>query len=156
MITGKCYVGKSNDMYVRLSNYFQARYLEKHKFSMYICRAILKYGLSNFALIILETNPADLAKAEDHWIKLLNSEYNTERNVIGPGNTTGQLRPDRTGANNSFYGRSHTVSTKEILRAQALARLAPNNPGYSLTILDTLTGISTTYSSIRKGVSAMG
>jgi hypothetical protein len=34
--------------------------------------------------------------------------------------------------------------------------LTPNNPGLSLTIIDTLTGSSTTYPSIRKGIEAMG
>jgi len=73
-----------------------------------------------------------------------------------PENHTGNLRPDRTGSKNSFYGKHHSQEAKDVIRAAALARLTSNKPGYNFTIIDTLTGISTSYASIRKGCKAMG
>jgi hypothetical protein len=42
-----------------------------------------------------------------------------------------------------------------VLRELALARLTSNKPGYEFIITDILTGISTSYTSIRLGIEAM-
>lgn len=156
-VNGKCYVGKNKgNLYVRLSNYYQSAYLNRNKHSSLICKAILKYGITTFTLVILEINPIDLAVAEQYWIDNLNSQYNSQRNVLVPINHSGNLNPDRQGAKNSFFGRKHTPGTIEVLRRSALARLTPNNPGLPFMITDITTNSSVSYRSIRNGVEAMG
>lgn len=66
IFNGKCYVGKANNLYLRLSNYFQKAYITRTFTSSYISRAMSKYGLEAFALVILEVNPANLAQAEQY------------------------------------------------------------------------------------------
>jgi len=65
-VNGKCYVGKSNSLYLRLSNYFQVGHIEAHLGSSFICRAIFKYGIQAFSLVILEVNPSNIAHAEQY------------------------------------------------------------------------------------------
>lgn len=154
---GKCYVGKNKgNLYVRLSNYYQSAYLNSNRHSSLICKAILKYGISAFTLVILEIDPVDLAVAEQYWIDNLNSQYNTQRNVLVPVIHSGNLKPDRSGPKNSFYGRNHTPEAIGVIRLAALARLKPNNPGHPAIITDTLTNTSASYTSIREGITAMG
>nr|YP_010990986.1 GIY-YIG homing endonuclease [Pappia fissilis]WOX61259.1 GIY-YIG homing endonuclease [Pappia fissilis] len=49
----RSYVGKSVNLYQRLSKYLSTTYIQKNK--MAICSAIDKYGIDNFTLYILET-----------------------------------------------------------------------------------------------------
>lgn len=51
-LNGKCYVGSSRSIKVRLYNYFNLALLEEQK-GRPISSVILKYGLLNFAFIIL-------------------------------------------------------------------------------------------------------
>ena len=51
----KSYVGKSVNLYQRLSKYLSKTYIQKTKNKMGICSAIDKYGTDNFTLYILET-----------------------------------------------------------------------------------------------------
>lgn len=122
-----------------------------------ICKEypILKYGISSFTLVILEFDPVDLAVAEQYWIDKLNSKYNTVRNVLVSVPRPNNLKPDRSGPNNSFYGRKHTPETKEVPRLAALARLRRSNPGYTTTIRDSLTNTSNWYSSTRTAIEGM-
>jgi len=46
--------------------------------NLYVVRALSKYGLSNFSLVILEyTSSENLIACEQKWIDLLKPEYNT-------------------------------------------------------------------------------
>lgn len=155
-LNGKCYVGKSVYLYSRLSQYYQWAYITKHIQSSLICRAIDKYGIDSFSLVILETNSMDLAQSEQDWINLLSPEYNSQQNVLVPFKGQDHIRPDRFGANNSFFNRKHSDAAKETIRLAALARLKSNKPGLGFTIIDTLLSTTTSYPSIRKGVEAMG
>lgn len=155
ILNGKCYVGKATNLYLRLSNYFQTRYIKRTLLSSLISRAINKYGMNNFSLVILEINPANLSEAEQYWIDLLSPEYNQEFNVIG-SKLPRTPKPDRSGTNNSFFGREHTAETKSILRRAALRRVKPNKPGFIFVVHDTLLDVTTEYPSIRKGVGVMG
>lgn len=49
-----CYVGKSVNLYQRLSKYLSTTYIQKNKNKMAFCGAIDKYGLENFTFYILE------------------------------------------------------------------------------------------------------
>ena|SRR5437588_3557139 len=52
-INGKRYIGSSENLNNRFTQYFNVNYLIRDK-SMYICRALLKHGYSNFSLTIIE------------------------------------------------------------------------------------------------------
>lgn len=81
---GRCYVGKSNNLYLRLSNYYQSAHVIKHRHTSLICRAINKHGIDSFLLVVLELSVNNLSEAEQKWIDLLNPEYNTIKDVITP------------------------------------------------------------------------
>jgi group I intron endonuclease len=53
LINGKRYIEPAQDIRVKFYQYFNIKSLERHNY-MYICRALLKHGYSNFRLEILE------------------------------------------------------------------------------------------------------
>jgi len=63
-LNGKCYVGSTKSIKVRLYNYFNLALLEAQK-GRPISSAILKYGLVNFAFIIIEEVNLDTCNLED-------------------------------------------------------------------------------------------
>lgn len=87
LINGKLYVGSSTDLTRRLQQYFNINYLNKNT-TMRICRALLKYGYSNFCLEILEyCDRTELLTREKYYFELLNPEYNL---CEEPGSTLGK------------------------------------------------------------------
>lgn len=77
-LNGKCYVGSTKSIVVRLYNYFNLFSLEAQK-GRPISSAILKYGLVNFAFILIEEVDLvlhNLEERETYWIKQLKPEYN--------------------------------------------------------------------------------
>jgi hypothetical protein len=67
----------------------------------HIYSAILKDGLENFSLEILEfCEPEMCIKREDYYIKLLNSAYNIIKDPLVP----------------PMYGRNHSEETREKMR----------------------------------------
>lgn len=137
-------------MYERISDYYSQYYLNRTKFSSLISRAILKHSIESFVLIIIDVNPADLAAAEQKWIDLLSPPYNQQLNV-------GKVYVHKVGSRtSSFLGQKHTPEAIKLFTEYALARPFPHKPGYEFIVTDNTTGISTSYTSIRKGVEAMG
>jgi len=53
LINNKQYIGSSENLKIRFSQYFNVNQLERYNY-MYICRALLKHGYDNFSLEILE------------------------------------------------------------------------------------------------------
>lgn len=104
-VNGKFYIGSCDVLYSRFSDYYQdLKYLSR--VSTYFVRALLKYGMINFSLVILEyttKRSEDLIRCEQKWIDLLKREYN-----LGPqaGNTKGV----------------HTIESKEKIRCKVLDR----------------------------------
>lgn len=77
-LNGKCYVGSTRSIKVRLYNYFNLALLEAQK-GRPISSAILKYGLVNFAFVIIEEVDLEIHNLEDretYWIKQIKPEYN--------------------------------------------------------------------------------
>ena len=72
-MNGKYYIGSSLNLTNRLNDYFQDWYY-KDRANVYIVRVILKYGLGNFALLILEFSDKDAR--EQYWIDELKPDYN--------------------------------------------------------------------------------
>jgi len=150
----KCYVGKSNNLILRLNQYYQETHLKKRSSYSLVYKSILKYGIDNFMLIILEINPINMSLAEQCWIDKLKPEYNTILKVIDYIYKPRKL--DRSGINASFYGHKHTDKTKKLFQLIALNRKKLPKPGYKLIVTDVLSNVTVEYSSIRKGVLAMG
>ena len=76
LIDSKIYIGSAVDLRKRFSRYFSLQHLSCYS-TMYIYKAILKHGHSNFSVEILEyCDPADLLKREQYYIDLLKPEYN--------------------------------------------------------------------------------
>lgn len=92
-LNGKCYVGSSRSLKTRAMNYFNLSHLASHK-SRPISSAIIKYGLVNFAFIIIEqvdTSLYNIEARETYWIKQLKPEYNATKDAarnIGASHTT--------------------------------------------------------------------
>ena len=102
-VNGNKYVGSSTNIYKRLSDYFKASYYLRCK-NLVIAKAIIKYGLINFALIILEiVHPDDTITAEQSWMDKLKPEYNVAK----------------IAANNSGF--QHTPEAKEKISASGLS-----------------------------------
>ena len=95
-LNGKIYVGSSRSLKVRVSNYFNLSHIAAQK-SRPISSAILKYGLINFAFILVEkvdTSLQHIEVCETFWIKRLKPDYNATKDA----------------ARN--IGASHTIETK--------------------------------------------
>lgn len=135
--------------------------------------------MANFSLIILEyTNSEDLISCEQKWIDLLKPEYNLNP-VAGSSKgykhtnlsiekirfaTLGRKHTDeirkamsdnRKGENNSFYGKTHTEESLNLLKSAAANRVKSPVPGIEVEITDLETKITTTYESIRKAANAI-
>jgi hypothetical protein len=92
-LNGKIYVGSSRTIKVRVLNYFNLAQLVAQQ-RRPISSAMLKYGLVNFAFIVIEQVDTDLYHIEvreTHWIKHLKPEYNATKDAarnIGASHTT--------------------------------------------------------------------
>lgn len=102
-MNGKMYVGSA--IVGRMGNRFH-KHLYGGSGSSLVWAAVQKYGLSNFAFVVLESVPsvintednAQLLKREDHYISSLLPEYNI---ALQAGNT---------------FGIKHTEDTKKAMR----------------------------------------
>lgn len=140
--TKKIYVGKSNNLKKRISTYTSLWQYRNGSKSL-IIKSIAKYGLKNFALIILEyTDRSDLIylrEREQYWINLLRPEYNIILKVD----------PYATFALKS-KGHKHTELVKAKLREIARKRTKLHKAGISLIIEDIISGDKKKYRSIRE------
>lgn len=84
LIDGKRYIGSSENLSRRFSEYLNTNYLIRDKY-MYICNALLLHGYSNFSLEIIEfCKVSDLLIREKHYLCLLKPEYNIAKNPSAP------------------------------------------------------------------------
>nr|YP_010608754.1 hypothetical protein PNX16_mgp017 [Drechslerella dactyloides]WAN89834.1 hypothetical protein [Drechslerella dactyloides] len=121
-INEKTYVGKSGNISERLINYYNYKYISNPRLKMLIYKAILKYGYSNFSLIILEyCEFKNCTEREQHYINLLKPEYNilrTAGSLLGykhTKETLAKLSALNTREKNSFFGKTHTKEIKAKL-----------------------------------------
>lgn len=177
-VTGKFYIGSGASLYQRISDYYQDWYY-LGRANTYIVRALSKYGMENFSLIILEyTTSEDLIMCEQKWIDLLRPVYNLNpqaKNSKGYVHTAesiekirskalGRKHSDkvkilmsesRKGVDNSFYGKKHTNEALNSMKIAALNRNKLSRAGVEVEILDMHTKVTTTYESIRKAAKAI-
>jgi len=82
-LNGKIYVGSSRSLKNRASNYFNLAHLASQE-RRPISSAILKYGLVNFAFIVIEqvdTSLYNIEVRETYWIKHLKPDYNATKDA---------------------------------------------------------------------------
>lgn len=104
-VTGKSYVGSSVSLIRRFNQYYNYNHIADPKRNMAICRALLKYGYSNFQLEILEycdRSRISLLEREQYYLDLLKPEYNILK-IAG-----------------SSLGHKHTEQTLDKFRARRL------------------------------------
>jgi group I intron endonuclease len=95
LINGKRYIGSSDNLPRRFREYFNTNHLFQHNY-MYICRALLKYGSSNFSLTIIEyCDKEKCIEREDFYLSSLQHEYNILEKA------------------GSSFGRKHSDDTKK-------------------------------------------
>jgi hypothetical protein len=76
LVNKKQYIGSSDNLRRRLNNYFNPNHLLIND-NMFICRALLKHGYSNFSLTILEyCEPEQCLEREDFYLSCFPHEYN--------------------------------------------------------------------------------
>jgi excinuclease UvrABC nuclease subunit len=147
-INGKRYVGSSDKLNRRFSDYLNTNYLQ-HTNCMYICRALLKHGYSNFSLEILEyCEPDKCLIREKHYLDLLKPEYNISLDPAAP-----------------FSGRKHSEESKKIMSdAKKGAKnsmfgkpkpIGSGVPSQKIEIIDLQEKTTTSYNSMREAARAL-
>ena len=135
-LTGDIYVGQSIDLRKRFIKYFSLSYINSRN-ELIICRAIIKYGYSNFSVTILEyCEKCDLDVREQHYFDTLNPEYNIQK--IAGGSSKGLILSKETkdkiskalkgvyvGDKAYWYGRTMSAATKEIMSSKRKGELNP-------------------------------
>jgi group I intron endonuclease len=131
-VNGNSYVGSSINLTDRFRKYYSFRNisLELLKGKSLIYNAILKYGLKNFKVEIVEYCPAEnVINREQYYIDLLKPEYNI---LTTAGSRLGYLHSKgaRLKMSNSSKGRKFSEETKKLL---SLAKKGMNNPNFGKT-----------------------
>jgi len=108
-LNGKCYVGSSKSLQSRLRNYFNLAHLAAQK-NRPLSHAIIKYGLVNFAFIIVEEvdmTENNLEDRETYWIKHIRPDYigtkEAARNVGASHTEETKARISKTKSQGSIY-----------------------------------------------------
>ena len=145
-INGHSYVGSSINFASRMKNYLNNTFLKsRQNANMPIVKALLKYGQSNFSLLILEhhVEVKSLIIRETYFITTVAPYYNilkqgysslgykhTEetkellsrlaKNRVHSDITKGLIGKALTGENNPFYNKSHSIESKvRIIEAKS-------------------------------------
>jgi len=141
--SGYSYVGQSTNLSGRFKNYFNKSYLSSKKNST-ICRALLKYGYSNFNLEILEyCNISILQEREQYYLDKFNPIYNIlkiagssrgfKHSKLTKIKISKSLKGVYVGEKSGMFGRVHSKETKELM---SIKKAGDNNPLYGKTHSD--------------------
>lgn len=110
-------------MYRRLSNYYQPSSFSARP-EVYILRALSKYGITNFSLLILEYTDSDnLVYCEQKWIDLLKPDYNLNPlagNSKGYKHTLESLEKMKNRVISSETKTKMSLSAKERLKREGI------------------------------------
>ena len=83
-INNKRYIGSSENLRARFIKYFNTNHLLTNT-SMYICRALFKYGYSNFSITIIEyCEPDKCLIREKYYWGVFKPEYNIAQDPSAP------------------------------------------------------------------------
>jgi group I intron endonuclease len=167
-VNGKFYIGSGDPLYLRISDYFQNWYILSRP-NLQIVRAISKYSIKNFSLIILEYSDSNnLILCEQKWIDLLKPEYNLSliaRNTKGYKHhiknkniiqETKEVLNHYNRWNNNFI--NNKIQNKKSVSLLKVASAKINKSfvsGIKVEITNIETKITTIYESIRKAAEAI-
>nr|QIM59409.1 cytochrome oxidase subunit II [Tolypocladium sp.] len=133
-LTNGIYIGQSKNLANRFKNYFNISYL-KHKDSLVISRALIKYGYSNFSITILEYCEIPyLVTREQYYFDMLSPKYNTLK-IAGTSlnykhieETKNKISTSLKGIyvkeKSALFGRIVSDKTKELM---SIKKLKENN-----------------------------
>ena len=124
-LTNDTYIGQSKNLANRFKNYFNISYL-KHKSSLVISRALIKYGYSNFSITILEyCEIPDLVSREQYYFDKLTPKYNTlkiagsslnhKHNEETKNKISTSLKGIYVKENSALFGRTVSDETKKLM-----------------------------------------
>lgn len=136
----------------------------------YFYRAIQKYKWGNMRHLILKTNLSEqeAIEWEINYIRIYNSHnsiygYNLTDGGDGTNGmkhskaTKNKMSKDRSGSNNSFYGRKHSAKTRELISLHHAPCSGGNNPKSKKAFQFTLDGnFIKVYPSCTAAARAMG
>lgn len=119
-INNKVYIGQTVNKDLRWKQHIRN---DGKNPNLLIGKAFNKYGIENFEYIIIEEcENCNMSEREKYWIKHYDS-YNSGYNMTIGGEAL-------FGENNPFYGKTHTIETKEKLSLLASQRIGNKNPFY--------------------------
>jgi len=148
-LNGFRYIGSSTNLSKRFVIYFSKNLLQKItiKSKSIISSSLLKNGLSNFTLEILEyCDSKDVVSREQHYFDLLNPEYNILKksySSLGYKHTEEALEKMKTVPRKKF-----SEETLNLLRDH-LEKINLDK-GFKIVVFDNSTKIAQTFDSIRK------
>jgi hypothetical protein len=97
---------------------------------------------------------------EDKWIKEFRPVYNVvQRSGVAGAhiNPAGRKRSKedpmssrQMAQGNTFFGKTHREASKQLIREAALARTRSHKPAFGVDVLDTVTGVTESFNSIRE------
>jgi len=143
-INDKCYIGSSENLSCRLPFYYSNSSMESllKRSKSHICSALLKHGLSNFSLEIIEyCEPSKCLEREGYYQKKWNPEYNIAKE---PGA--------------SMSGRKHSDKSKQIMSDAKKDKPkveGSGRPSQQIEVVDLQEKTSTYYNSISEAARAL-
>lgn len=122
-LNGKSYIGSSVNLSNRLKQYYGKRLLKCKHISL-IYQALIKYGHSNFTLVILEycKSTEDVISREQYYIDFFNPQYNILQTAGSPlGRVHSEEARQKIAA--SKLGNKHSEETKAKMAKAAVGRV---------------------------------
>jgi len=132
--TGTSYIGSSVDLGGRIMDHIQ-----NNSSNLHLQSAMVKYGLSHFAFVILENCiPSDLLKREQHFLDILfslpadpNLRYNFARFAEASFKGLTHTPESKALISTSMTGNSHSDETRaKMSEAHKGLKSGENNPMY--------------------------
>ncbi len=153
---GSFYIGSAVDLSRRVNYYFQNCYF-KHNPNSIIGKAILKYKMANFSLVILEfCDKENLLSRETHYIKTYNPAYNILKegnNLLGYKHKLESISK----IGKASLGRIHSTEVRIRISDSQKSRLENFRPGgFSVSVLDLQNNNTTNYLSIAQAAKELG
>jgi hypothetical protein len=151
-VNGKSYVGSSTNLTHRFYWYFNTKNLVSRN-TFTICKALLKYGYSNFTLEILEyCDPDSLISREQYYLDLLNPEYNI---LPAAGSTRGRFLSQQHKAKISATKLGVKPSKETLEKLRKHLAVFNMSKGFKVEVTDLETGVTSVYASLAKAGEAV-
>jgi group I intron endonuclease len=116
--TGQKYIGKTNNIFIRIDSHIFKAFKKNISYCFY--KNLRDFGIDNFSLYILENNikKADVENREEFWIKE-EKTFIDDNPLVGLNMTTGgsfckrSVLSNFSGENNPFFGKFQKEESKQ-------------------------------------------